>query len=165
MPLDTAGGREAARLKQLRLPWSQCHTDAALDALVLATCIPRIVGQQQPGSEAEAEEFPLSWNPLPGSDILLPKGLPPALLCLGRPPRDSTGHVASSSFRCCFLRVLSAGVGGGGDNEPALWPRLAECGPRRRPIWHRQLEKLTVGLTISEDCSIFPQHNFSMNNL
>lgn len=77
-----SGGREEARLKQPRPPWSPCHTNAALDALVSATSIPCIVGQQQPASDAEAEEFPLSWNlgmgwPLPVSDILLLKGLPP----------------------------------------------------------------------------------------
>lgn len=106
MPLDTAGGREEGRLKQLRPPWSQCHTNAALDALVSATSIPCMVGQQPPASDAEAQESPLSGNlgmgwPLPVSDILLLKGLPPAIPpypCLGRPPRDSTGHVSSGSF-------------------------------------------------------------------
>lgn len=82
MPLDTVGGGGRTRQKQLRPPWSQGHTNAALDALVSATPIPCIVGQQQPGSDTEAEEFPLSWNlgmgwPLPVSDILLLKGLPP----------------------------------------------------------------------------------------
>lgn len=81
MPLDTVGegggpGRSSCD------PWSQGHTDAALDALVSATPIPCIVGQQQPGSDTEAGEFPLSWSlgmgwPLPVSDILLLKGLPP----------------------------------------------------------------------------------------
>lgn len=90
MPLDTVGGGGRTRQKQLQPQWSQGHTKAALYALVSATPIPCIVGQQQPRSDTEAEEFPLSWNlgmgwPLPVSDILLLKGLPPAPLCLGRP--------------------------------------------------------------------------------
>lgn len=127
MPLDTVGGGGRTRQKQLRPPWSQGHTNAALDALVSATPIPCIVGQQQPGSDTEAEEFPLSWNlgmgwPLPVSDILLLKAW--------------AGHHVTAQVMCLpavsdvvFSVSCRQGWGGGGHNEPELWPRSAVWSP------------------------------------
>ena len=123
------------------LPGPRVKADAALSALHhFHPC----TADQQQDFDAEAEEFPFSWDPggvgvvasLPVSGILLLKGLTcqPHQAWRGvRVPCDSTQDT-------CLLGPVWSWVadkfvplcpwGGGGDNGLGLWPALAECGPR-----------------------------------